>query len=189
MSSLFEPGDIELMQNAELIERKNRLLKHFIELLSAHGNNLHDHYQQYFSLSPPPKVNRGEHYKGFPYLVMDYPRIFSKEHVFAFRTLFWWGHFVSCTLHLKGDFLKDFADRIPLLIDQANSSTLQFRCSIQGNEWNHDALGDDYLDPDHFSINEPKEFFKLTTILPLTEINSLENFLYTSHKLILRPLV
>lgn len=48
------------------------------------------------------KISRGENYKGLPYLILDYPRLLSKEDVFAFRTMFWWGHFFSCTLHLQG---------------------------------------------------------------------------------------
>lgn len=188
MSNLFGREDIQLMRNADLIERKNRLLLQFIELLAEHGDSLQEEYHQEFSLSPPPKVNRGENYKGFPYLVMDYPRIFSKAHVFAFRTLFWWGHFVSCTLHLKGDFLKDFSDRIPSLIDMAKKSNLQFRISIQGNEWNHDALSEEYHEPTAVST-EGIEFFKLTAILPLRKINNLPSFLETSHKLILSPIV
>jgi hypothetical protein len=189
MSSLFDREDIQLMQNSDLIERKNRLLKQFIDLLADQGEVLQEEYQTAFSISPPPKVNRGENYQGFPYLVMDYPRIFSQEHIFAFRTLFWWGNFISCTLHLKGDFLNDFADRIPRLIELVKDSELQFRCSIKGNEWNHDALSDEYFVPNKQITDEKMEFFKLTLIMPLQEINYLRAFLDRSHKLLLRPLI
>ena len=189
MSSLFDSDDIQLMQNAEFIERKNALLKEFIELLAAHGENLQQTYGEAFAQSPLPKVNRGENYKGFPYLVMDFPRVFSKQHVFAFRTLFWWGHFVSCTLHLKGDFLNDYSERIPQLINLSKQSDLQIRCSIQGNEWNHNALSDEYFDPQKLSTEQQMDFFKLTTILPLHEINCLHDFLDESHKRILYPLI
>jgi hypothetical protein len=62
------------------------------------------------------KISRGENYMGYPYLVMDYPRIFEKENVFAFRCMFWWGKHFSYTLHAGGiyyemakdNFIKNF---------------------------------------------------------------------------------
>ena len=38
---------------------------------------------------PSPKIAKGENYLGLPYVILDYPRIFGKEDVFAFRTMFW----------------------------------------------------------------------------------------------------
>ncbi|RYG23967.1 MAG: hypothetical protein EOO01_43830, partial [Chitinophagaceae bacterium] len=51
---------------------------------------------------PSPKIAKGENYKGLPYVMLDYPRHFGKEDIFAFRTMFWWGNFLSFTWHLKG---------------------------------------------------------------------------------------
>ena len=189
MTEVFKKSDIQLLSDVALIERKNNLIKQFIEILAKQAEQLQTEYGDAFALSPPAKVNRGENYKGFPYLVMDYPRLFSKEHVFAYRTLFWWGHFVSCTLHLKGSFLADFSDRLPKIIDDVNASDLNFRASTSGNEWNHHALSDEYAELDGFELEENFKFFKLTSILPLEEINKLQEFLDSSQKLLLKPLV
>src|SRR5271169_1886033 len=40
-----------------------------------------------------PKISRGEQYKGMPWVMLDYPRVFGKEDVCAIRTMFWWGHY------------------------------------------------------------------------------------------------
>ena len=56
----------------------------------------------------PPKISKGENYEGLPYVMLDYPRCFSKEDVFAIRTFFWWGNFFSITLHLKGKYKEQF---------------------------------------------------------------------------------
>src|ERR1700744_546088 len=53
-----------------------------------------------------PKISKGENYKGLPWVMLDYPRVFGREEVFAIRTMFWWGHGFSVTLHLKGKFQK-----------------------------------------------------------------------------------
>ena len=52
------------------------------------------------------KIFRGENYLGLPYLVLDYPKHFSKDSIHAFRTMFWWGNFFSFTMHLQGKALE-----------------------------------------------------------------------------------
>lgn len=54
--------------------------------------------------SSVPKISKGENYKGFPYVILDYPSVFGKEDVFALRTMFLWGHFVSIALHVSGKY-------------------------------------------------------------------------------------
>ncbi|MBL4657963.1 MAG: hypothetical protein JKX73_08185 [Flavobacteriales bacterium] len=58
------------------------------------------------------KISRGEFYKSLPYFVLDYPASFSKKDIFAFRTMFWWGNFFSCTLHLQGLYLDEHRDSL-----------------------------------------------------------------------------
>jgi hypothetical protein len=52
------------------------------------------------------KISRGENYLGYPYLVLDYPRNFAKENIFAFRSMFWWGNHFSYTLHVGGKYYE-----------------------------------------------------------------------------------
>jgi len=70
-------------------------------------------------LQVPPRISKGENYKGLPWVVLDYPRCFGRDDVLAVRTLFWWGHYFSVTLHLKGSykemFLPVIRDHLPLL--------------------------------------------------------------------------
>jgi hypothetical protein len=49
------------------------------------------------------KISRGENYQLLPYIILDYPSYFSRNNIFAVRTMFWWGNFFSITLHLSGD--------------------------------------------------------------------------------------
>ncbi|MGI9544976.1 MAG: hypothetical protein ACR2MX_17070 [Cyclobacteriaceae bacterium] len=68
------------------------------------------------------KISKGENYQGLPYLMLDYPRKFNQEEVFAFRTMFWWGHMFSATLHLGGNHWEEHRthviNRRGLLTDQ-----------------------------------------------------------------------
>src|ERR1035437_5181109 len=52
------------------------------------------------------KIFMGENYLNHPYIVLDYPKFFSKESISSFRTTFWWGNFFSFTMHLQGKALE-----------------------------------------------------------------------------------
>ncbi len=58
------------------------------------------------------KISKGENYNGLPYLVLDYPALFKKNNIFAFRTMFWWGKFFSSTLHLQYKSLDFFRENL-----------------------------------------------------------------------------
>src|SRR5262245_30564208 len=63
-------------------------------------------------LSVSGKISKGENYLGYPWILLDYPRAFSKENIFAYRSLFWWGSCFSFTLHLSGIHLENFIPAI-----------------------------------------------------------------------------
>jgi hypothetical protein len=52
------------------------------------------------------KIFRGENYRGLPYVIMDFPKLFERENVFAVRTMCRWGHEFSVTLHVQGASLQ-----------------------------------------------------------------------------------
>jgi hypothetical protein len=102
----LSPEEQELVNNAGWILTKNNILKKAWDLL----NSLQQMQEQNLQHSPlsnelgiqSPKISKGENYMGLPYLVLDFPRIFQHENIFAIRTMFWWGNFFSSTLHLSG---------------------------------------------------------------------------------------
>jgi len=54
------------------------------------------------------KIFKGDNYRMLPYVVLDYPKFYSKGDVFTFRTMLWWGHFYSSTLHIEGKSLRKY---------------------------------------------------------------------------------
>src|SRR5689334_1341178 len=98
-----------LIMNADLILTKNRILEKVKTLLSQ----IQEDQQNYLSTNSllpdlvqviSPKISKGENYNGLPYLVLDHPRYFDKEDMYAIRTMFWWGNFFSSTLLLSGEY-------------------------------------------------------------------------------------
>lgn len=137
-------AEMELMRDAEIILTKNRILEKMKALLGevqekqirfVGKNNLRN---EVFNVSP--KISKGENYLGLPYLILDYPRYSFENNFFFIRTMFWWGKFFSCTLHLSGSSKKKFNDQIK------NSFSHLQNCyiSIGEDQWAHHLEQPDY---------------------------------------------
>jgi hypothetical protein len=87
------------------------------------------------------KIAKGENYLGLPYVMLDLPRFFTAEHTVAIRTFFWWGNFFSITLHLKGKFQYQYANRI--IADYKRLSAENYAVAISEDEWQH-HIGDEH---------------------------------------------
>ncbi|NJO02163.1 MAG: hypothetical protein HC880_11165 [Bacteroidia bacterium] len=79
------------------------------------------------------KISRGENYLNLPYLVLDFPRLINPENIFALRTMFWWGHEFSCTLHLQGLALDHY--RNALLENLPQWRGKQIYLSVHQHPW------------------------------------------------------
>ncbi len=51
---------------------------------------------------------KGEHLENFPYQYVDFPRFYTREDKFAFRSLVWWGHYFVFALIVEGDLVKQY---------------------------------------------------------------------------------
>jgi len=51
---------------------------------------------------------KGEHLEDFPYQYVDFPRFYTREVKFAFRSLFWWGHHIIFALIVEGPLVKSY---------------------------------------------------------------------------------
>ncbi len=89
------------------------------------------------------KLSRGENYRGLPWLLLDSPAFFSKQDVFAVRTLFWWGHGFSVTLHLSGSSKTRYLQTMQQRFSQLQAAN--WLVCINEEEWEHHFEQDNYL--------------------------------------------
>ena len=90
-----------------------------------------------------PKISRGEHYRGLPWVMLDYPRAFGKADVLAIRTMFWWGHEFSVTLHLKGCYQELF---LPVIEARRGAlAAAGFHAGVGVDEWRHEHAPENYV--------------------------------------------
>jgi hypothetical protein len=128
-----------------------------------------------------PKIARGENYRLLPYVILDYPRCFEKQQVFAIRTMFWWGNAISITLHVSGSYAG------PLRKALQQEETLQhlqnYYLCVNDKEWEHHFEADNYQQiallsseqVQHIAINSP--FIKLAAPFKLQQWNVLPELL------------
>ena len=103
-----------LAMNAGILLTKNRVMEKMSEFLGEIATVSKTIFHTESIMLPvstswkTPKISRGENYQGLPYLVLDYPRFFYRDDVFAIRTMFWWGNYFSITIHLERNLLPTF---------------------------------------------------------------------------------
>ncbi len=180
--------EMELVNNTEWIFTKQLIIEKVYHLLGR----LHNDYKKIILKEklflpealqkPGGKISKGENYKGLPYAILDYPAQFSKEKIFAIRTMFWWGNFFSVSLHLSGENFKKISN-FPKAIQFLKEN--DFSVAINENEWQH------HFHPSNFvNINELREdeikklaeknFLKIAKKIELAKWNSASKFLESS---------
>jgi hypothetical protein len=130
-----------------------------------------------------PKISRGENYKGLPWVMLDYPRVFGKEDVYAIRTFFLWGHAFNVTLHLKGSYRERFLPAI--LARRAELADAGFEMSISDDEWAHE-----HNDKTYGPIEERDErpWLKLSARVELELWDEAPEKLFALHNLLMEVL-
>lgn len=179
--ALLSPYEAKLVSDSAILYAKNNIIKKVQYLFSA----VSDQYVREASVKLPtgvtsvaPKISRGEQYLGLPYLMLDYPRNFSKENTFAIRSFFWWGHFFSIHLQLSGAYQQQFA---PALIKAIGNGELNgWFIGIHENEWHHHFEEDNYQCISNGTIDVDlltSPFIKLAKKIPLNEWDNVQTFL------------
>lgn len=132
-----------------------------------------------------PKISRGENYKGLPYVILDYPRIFGREDVFAIRTMFWWGHSFHVTLHLKGKYQEMF---LPVIRQRLSMlAAAGFHIAVSEDEWQHEVTPENYQPAGTRGLDR-LPFLKLAAPCPLDKWNDGPSVLLELYRVLIRTL-
>lgn len=176
---------LEVLKDTRFFDTKREV----VHIISAHFHDLQlaltetwksSPFRERYA-SPAPKIFKGENYKNYPYVNMDFPRVFSTDSIFAFRSMFWWGNHFSFTLHLQGEAYNDMAGNLA-----AHAHRLQgkgyFQC-VNDSPWEYHFGRDNYqpieevsaagkinADPDH------KSFIKISRRLELDDYQTIVAF-------------
>lgn len=142
--------EMELVKNADWILTKNAIMLKAKWLLENTQQQFVHHAGTVKALLPAEvlqvhgKVSRGEYYRGLPYLILDYPRYFKKDHICAIRCMFWWGNFFSITLHLSGNYKINQQPALLSSFELLKQHDFYLSASTT-EEWEHHFERDNYL--------------------------------------------
>lgn len=191
----LSPEEMALLKDAAWILTKNRALDKIRDLLAGllpaqqailDGLKKAGLPEEVTTISP--KISRGENYQGLPWVILDHPRCFEKGHVFAVRTLFWWGRSFSITLHLSGRYKEMYRHHLARHLENIHPSPNVSPAAGYGplylcvneKEWEHHFEPANYLPLDQMDaaarrqILEKKSFVKLAFQIPLTSWQNTE---------------
>lgn len=187
---------MELVATPDIILTKNAILqkiKSFLEEIQVKQLEIIADYTSQLPqevLKVSPKISRGENYKGLPWLVLDNPRHFEHNNIFAIRTMFWWGNFFSITIHLSGRYKNDLSKKLEehfSLLAENN-----FYIYAGQKEWEHD------IDPEFYkkisSLNSSEfenalkenSFLKIAVKFPIDSFALIENELCRKYELLIK---
>ena len=148
LPTMFTSEELNMLSDRQFfslkknITEKLAMLMHELSLKIANeiaaGN-----YQLYDEvILSKPKISKGENYLGYPWMVLDYPRVFRHQDIFAFRSLCWWGHEFSFTLHIGGSYLQRQKLLIAEMIQQLKGPDI-YIC-IHNSPWHYHFVKDNY---------------------------------------------
>lgn len=175
--------EMRVITNSEFFRTKHQVSAK-IKLLFGELRNALKNTTPEFTWIPPQvdietgRIFQGENYKQLPYIILDYPKLFGKTSVFSFRTMFWWGHHFSFTLHLEGEALEERRDALI-----KNSSRLKdkgFYICVHHSPWEYHYETDNYCalekTPNLEEVLQASKFIKLSRKLSLYEWEETEAF-------------
>lgn len=189
----------ELVTNTEWILTKNQILQKvfsLLELIQVKQIEIVETcpgLKKIDAFKTTAKISKGENYQGLPYLILDFPRLFMKENIFAIRTMFWWGNFFSVSLHLSGTYKFEREDSLiaafPLLEQK------KFNYCVNEGQWLHHFEKNNYLPvtlsarTDFEAALKQKTFTKLAKKIQLEDWDNAANLLTESFKDIINILM
>lgn len=177
-------SEIELASNASIILTKNKVIKEVMDLFGKLAENYKTEIEHiYFPLKLKqsfPKISKGENYEAMPWVMLDYPKKFSTNDVFAIRTFFWWGNCFSITLHAKGCFLD-------LMEKNKIQHLTNWNICICNKEWQHHFREDNFIPVSNFNFSTIANlpFLKLAKKFSIHKWENIEKELTTAFKEIL----
>lgn len=179
--------ELELVCNGDWILTKNNIISKVYQMFGELAHGMQTLIGVEGASLPEeaklgkPKISRGENYRGLPYVMLDYPRHFTKESTLAVRTMFWWGNFFSISLQVSGNPAERMMARLTAAFPYLQK--LDYWLCINADPWEHHFEADNYVPVMHFTQHEfdtrvtTAKFIKVAKKIPLDQWEGATKFL------------
>jgi hypothetical protein len=121
---LFTPEELQAVSEKRFFEIRLGVEQKLLELFGKLRTALAGVSVPYAPLYPAGtdyrtgKISKGENYNGFPYRVLDFPRLFTPANIFACRAMLLWGHHYALHILLSGPLAEPLRLRLAQRLDQ-----------------------------------------------------------------------
>lgn len=184
----LSPDEMLLVTNAEWILTKNRIIQKLVDVYGEIVEQYKIVLQDFPKipkdvLAVSPKIYRGEQYRGLPYVMLDFPRYFTKDAVFAIRSFFWWGNCFSITLHVAGKYTS--------VVNLHTAFKNNWYIGINKDPWQHHCEVDNYVlikDINNIEQYQECQYIKLAKKIPLQQWDNVPDFYIENFYEILRAI-
>lgn len=182
--------EMKLVSDSNILLTKNKIIQKVYELLGSLADDYKTMLQTgsntSFLIEKEAKIARGENYKGLPYVIMDYPRIFGKVDVFAIRSFFWWGNFFSITLHLTGKYQGIYFSKIEKAINENLFQDWFIGCAP--DPWEHHFEKENYtpISSGEKKLSANLPYLKISRKISLRKWDEVEFFLRENFRLLIK---
>lgn len=190
----FSKEELEVLQNKRFFEVKKSATQSLQRLFAELEDQLNPLILENKVLSSllngkRGRIFKGENYRDLPYVNLDYPGLFGKESVLAFRTLFWWGNGFSFTLHLAGNNWENYRESILRNLHILKGKGF-YVCVNPNSPWEYHYEQSNYRALDESGSEEwieeirSRSFFKISRRMDLNEYKNLIPFGLETWKLL-----
>lgn len=181
MELLLTDKELELLQDKNVFKLKSFLTKKLEAKLAVLEELLHNHLKNGEKRLPLEcyklrgKITKGENLVEFPWMVLDYPRVFNRDKIFAVRTLIWWGRYITVSLVLTGTYSKKLAPYVLRNAKRLHGAYI----SVSGTPWVHEVNNKTSVKAQKLTTSQKesvleKEFIKVFFKIPLSQIQDLD---------------
>lgn len=119
------------------------------------------------------KISKGENYKGYPYIILDFPKLFNKNSVFAFRSMFWFGNSFLFSFVCSGDALHSLQNSFMRNRNQLHKQHIFF--SLHETAWQHELNSTSDILMENASENLILQHIRKSNFIKLTSQRSSTN--------------
>ena len=144
ISADWSPLEVKLLNTVDIFLHKPAIMKKAEANLTALKQEVIKTLSQAPHPCPPEsdivkgQIVRGENHKGFPFISLDMPQMFSKSQMFTYRTLFWWGHDLIFSLILKQENQAPLIEKLIQLKEHPEWEDIQLAIAPTPWEWGKD---------------------------------------------------
>jgi hypothetical protein len=135
----FAPEELAFMRDGRLFDQKEELTQRIQGLLSELQQSLRAHINPNELCAPEHtdfsqgQLVRGERFHNRPYVYLDFPKFFSRQAMFTYRSFFWWGWDFVFAWILSGPYLDLYKKSLIKHLDHLAGKG--FYVSIASDPW------------------------------------------------------